>query len=109
MLSKLNTHGVAFAGLAIGGGSIVASVAAFFRLLSNADYFDALIRAVLHARNHALDNADYYTFAQIAAAVVAIVGAIVVALLLSYFGMPRTVDASANANDAAQASTVRKE
>ncbi len=103
MLTRLNSHGTGYAGLLLGGGSIVASVAAFFRLLSSPTYLDALFAAVMHARAHALTAADVQTYAQLAGACVAIIGAIAVALLLTYFGRPLSV-ASDTPTGAAQAS-----
>jgi hypothetical protein len=109
MLNRLNTHGVALAGLAIGGGSIVASVGALFKLLSDPTYIDALFVAIMHAREHKFDSNDLMTYAKLAAAFFAIVGAIVIALLLTYFGRPASVPADANTTGAVQASTTHPE
>ncbi len=94
MLTKLNSHATGFAGLAIGGGSIIAAVAAFFHLLSDPSYLAALFVAVQHARMHAMTSVDIQTFAQIAGAAIATLGAAVCSLLLAYFGKPTTINDS---------------
>lgn len=98
MLARCNTYRVGFAGLAIGGAAIIASVAAFFRLLANPPYLIALYWALEHVRAHdaATLPADLATLAQLAGALVAIGGAVVLALLMSYFGMPSSVGHAAS-------------
>lgn len=103
LLLRANTHRVGSAGLLIGGTSIVASVAALFRLVADPTYVDALFVAIMHARAHATTAADVQTYAQLVGAAVAILGAVIVALLLSYLGRPTTVPS--DASGAAQAST----
>lgn len=103
MLNRLNTHGVGLAGLAIGGGSIVVSVGALFKLLSDPTYLDALFVAIMHVQRHIVDSNDVMTYAKLVAAFVSIIGAIVLALVMTYFGRPASVPAGANAPGAAQA------
>ena len=91
MLVKLNSHATGLAGLAIGGTSIIAAVAAFFHLLSDPSYLAALFVAVQHARTGETTQVDIQTFAQIIGAAVATLGAAVVSLLLAYFGKPKTI------------------
>lgn len=88
---NLNTHRTGFAGLAVGGVAIVASVGALFKLLSTPAYLVALYWAVSHLRHHTATDHDDLILAQCIGALVAIVGAFVVAILLSWLGMPSTV------------------
>lgn len=87
----LNTKGVGLAGLAVGGTAIVASVGAFFKLLTSPSYLIALYWAISNAKHQRFTPDDGQVVAQAAAAVIAIVGAFVVAVLLSWLGMPTTV------------------
>lgn len=96
-------RGAAIAGLALGGTTIVASVFAFFQLLSDPAYLTALYFACAHVRAHTATGDDIHTFAQLVGSLIAIVGALVTSHLLCYFGLSKT--AAANATDAAQAST----
>jgi|GEM_PF-3452449 len=105
MLNRLNSHGIGLAGLAIGGGSIVASVAGLFKLLSDPTYLDALFIAAVHSRAHAATAVDVQTYSQLVASGVTIVGAVVVALLMTWLGRPTTVPSN-TANAAAQAATL---
>ncbi len=104
-MKNVNSHAVGYAGLAIGAGSIIGSIAGFFRLVSDPTYLDALFVLAMHAHRHAMTAADTQTLAQLCAAFLAIVGAFVVALLASYFGRPVTVPGDSVASGAAQAPT----
>lgn len=108
MLNRLNSHGIGLAGLAIGGASIVGSVYALFGLFTSKDgpqYLVALAFAADHlARHEALTSTDQLALAQLACALIGILGAIVVALLLSWLGRPVTVPSSP-ANGAVKAPT----
>jgi hypothetical protein len=88
---NMNTKRVGFAGLAIGGTAIIASVGALFKLLSSPAYLVSLYWAVSHLRHHTATANDDLVLAQCIGALVAIVGAFVVAILLSWLGMPSTV------------------
>lgn len=97
-------RGAAIAGLALGGASIVASVYAFFQLLSTPTYLTALAYAVAHVRAGAASRDDVFAFAQLVGAIIAIIGALVTSHLLCYFGLSGA--AAANATGAAQAPIV---
>jgi hypothetical protein len=91
MLNRLNTRGTGFAGLAIGGAAIIAAVVAFFKLLTDPQYLTSLARALYDVHHATATDADHLAIAQLVAATLAIVGALVVALLSTYFGRPSQI------------------
>jgi small-conductance mechanosensitive channel len=93
MPATTNTRAFGFAGLAVGAGSIIASVAAFFKLISTSSYLLAFAYAVAHMRHHIAHEQDYLAIAQLCGALVAIVGSLFVALLMAYLGKPATLEA----------------
>jgi hypothetical protein len=91
MLNALNTKAVGFAGLGIGAASIIAAVAALFKLLSDPHYLIALAHAIANAHAGTATDDNWYTLAQLAACAIAIFGAAVVALLSAYLGRPAQI------------------
>lgn len=91
-LLALNTHRVGFAGLVMGGASIIAALASLIHLLSTPSYLFALYWAIIHGSTRSLTNPDIMAFCELAACVIALVGAFVISLLAAYFGMPAPVD-----------------
>jgi len=89
-LQKLNTRAVGYTGLAAGGASLLATIAAFFKLLSDPKYLVALYHALVDAHHHGATADDQLALAQLVAACVAIFGGFVVAILASYLGKPKT-------------------
>jgi hypothetical protein len=85
-LRALNTHAVGYTGLGVGAAGIIAAVSSLFALLSNPTFlFDLYTEA---ATRH-LGKASFTFFA----ALFAIVGALVVALLYAWLGRPPTIAA----------------
>jgi len=77
-----------YAGLAIGSGSVLLSIGAFFKLVSDPHYLVALSHAIVNARAGVATDDNWYALAQLAGAFIAIVGSTVLAVLASYVGRP---------------------
>lgn len=97
-----NTHRNGFLGLFIGGSAlIIATVGSLFKLVSEPTFLLSLYWAISDVRHQRTSSADIQVFCALAAAVFGVLGAFVVAFLLSYFGMPYTVQSSASTDAAA--------
>jgi hypothetical protein len=88
---KLNTHGVGYLGLASGGVSVISAVYALYKLLSDAKYDTSLYYALIAARQHTASHDDVFVIMQLVAACFAIFGGLIIGLVLSYIGRPRTI------------------
>jgi hypothetical protein len=88
-LQNLNTRNVGYFGLAAGGASVLATIAALFKLLSDPKYLVALYHALVDAHHHATTADNQFALAQLVAACVAIFGGFVIAILASYLGKPQ--------------------
>lgn len=83
MLQKLNSYGAGY--VAIGGGLV--SFGALGKLLTDPTYLVVLYGAIIRGSQHVETQADIYTFAQLAAAVLGLIGS----FALSYLSRPRSV------------------
>lgn len=87
-----NSHRTGFLGLFVGGSTLIfAAVGALFRLLSRPQYLVDLYHAIRAEQYHTASAADALAVAQLGGACIALIGALVLALLLTYFGRPYTV------------------
>lgn len=76
------------AGLGFGAASFILAGYTLIQLLSNPDYLVALYWAIMHTRMHHVSDADRYIFAQLIGALIGVFGTAMLALILTYFGVP---------------------